>query len=175
MKSLYKRILGEQYEILPFAVRQLHDYETEATYKGRASVKRGKNIFSNLLANLLSLPKTNENAEVIVHFESKNEKELWNRSFNGEKFNSLQWQVGDLLYERLNFTTLIFKIVATNQMLDLQLQQVYVFGIHQMRFICPKVIARETETDNKFHFFIQTTLPLLGLLVEYEGSLERVS
>lgn len=174
MTSLYKRILGEKYAILPKAVQQLHDFDSEAVYEGKCYVRRGTGLLSNIFADLLSLPKTGENSSVSVHFRSEGAKECWNRSFNGRPFRSVQWQAGDLLYEKLNFTTLVFKVVATGQMLDLDLQQVYVLGLPLIRFLSPKVIARETEEDGRFHFFIRTSLPLLGVLVEYEGNLERV-
>ncbi len=173
--SLYRRILGEKYAVMPKAVQELHNVTTELNYAGNCRVKRGRGKLSNLFADILSLPKSGEDVEVKVNLQAKGEKELWSRRFNGKPFKSLQWQVGDLLYERLNFTTLVFKIVVNEQMLDLELQQVYIFGIPQMRFLRPKVIARETEQGGRFHFFIHTSLPFFGHLIEYEGELIKVA
>ena len=62
-------------------------------------------------------------------------------------------------------------MLATNQALTLELKQVYVLGIPVTALLRPQVIARETGREEMFHFFIRTTLPFLGLLITYEGSL----
>lgn len=174
MKSLYQRILGEQFFLLPKVLQNLHSDDKEGVYRGKCRVKRGKNLISNMLAKFLSLPKEGEDVEIIVNLKVDRQRELWHRCFNGQWFKSMQWQVGELLYEKLNcMTTLAFKVEASEEGLVFQLHQVYILGIPQIHFFCPKVLMRETEVSGKIHFFIQTSLPLFGLLVEYEGSLEK--
>lgn len=175
MSSLYKRILGPQYEKLPVVVQELHNYEGSSIYRGECRVERGTNMISNLCATILSLPKAGEAVPVEVKFKQEGEKEHWQRSFDGQPFRSLQWQKNNLLYERLNLTTLVFKVIATPEKLSLELQDVRILGVSMLSILHPKVIAQESEVNGKFQFTIHTTLPLTGLLVAYKGTLERVS
>lgn len=175
MTSLYQQLLGERYTILPPAVRALHSYEGHAIYRGRCNVQRGRNFLANIIANILSLPPAGTDVDVSVDFTQDGRKEIWHRVFAGKRFHSVQWQKGDILCERLPFTTLHFRIHVTESALNLDLQQVYLLGIPLIVFLRPKVKAEETERDGLFHFSIRTTLPLLGLLVAYEGSLQRAA
>jgi len=175
MTSLYRRILGHAYDQLPQAVRQLHDPGDETLYRGRCRVRRGQGWWANRAADLLSLPKTGEDVDVTVAFRRVGDAEHWTRHFNGKRFFSRQWQQGPWLYERLNFTTLKFEVLANAECLQLRLHQVYVLGIPMIRALCPRVIARETERDERFHFHVEASVALLGLLVYYEGGLERTT
>jgi hypothetical protein len=172
--SIYKKILGNQYSILPKTIQEFHDFGDEKIYKGKCRVKRGNNLLANTLANFLSLPTEKEDMNVSVRLNTNGKKDIWIRNFNGKIFKSIQWDDGKLLYEKVKFTTLVFKIVVSDKMLDMQLQKLYIFGIPLLRFLHPKIIARETEVNGNFHFFIQTTLPIFGLLIEYEGYFEQV-
>jgi len=80
-----------------------------------------------------------------------------------------------LLFERLNLTTLIFEVVANSQGLSLQLKGMRVLGIPLLKVLRPTVIAKEEELNGKFQFTIRTTLPMIGLLVAYKGTLEKVN
>ncbi|MDG1286908.1 MAG: DUF4166 domain-containing protein [Rickettsiales bacterium] len=174
MKPLYKRILGDTYAQLPQAVQALHAYEGEALYRGHCDVERGSHGLSNFFANLLSLPKAGKAVEVAVKFSQQGEKEVWQRSFAGKPFKSVQWLQGGLLYERLNFTTLLFEVVANSECLSLNLKGVRVLGIPMLAFLRPNVVAQEHEVEGKFQFTIHTIVPIIGLLVAYKGTLEKV-
>lgn len=170
--TLYREILGDRFALLPPAVQALHDHPGEAVYAGTCYVKRGTNLCAHLLADLLSLPKASPHAEVTVRFQTRGDTEIWERHFNGRKFKSLQWQEGELLYEHIPFTTLVFRVNANSEKLALELQHLLVFSIFKLRWFIPQVIAEEREVEGKFQFFISTTLPFLGLLIEYQGTLD---
>lgn len=169
--SLYQNMLLGRYAVLPQAVQRLHAVDGEIKYSGRAEVKRGRGYIVNLLADLLSLPKAGSNVDVNVHIEQQGDKEIWTRHFNGQKFRSVQWHKGGLLYERLPLTTLVMAVETSQERLRLELQQVYVFGLPVAGLLRPKVTAVETQQFTSFCFHIKVELPLLGLLVEYKGAL----
>ena len=173
-EPLYKRIIDKEYYKLPRTIQKLHDLNSEASYKGQCYVKRGNTFLVKILANLLSIPQTGNDIEIIVNFKKDGNTELWDRSFNGQKLQSIQWQIGKLLYEKFNFTTLVFRVLVNNRKLELDFQKAYLFGIALPSILRPKITARETEKNGKFHFFVKCSHPLIGLLVQYEGSLVRV-
>mgnify|MGYP005726027529 CR=1 FL=1 len=175
MTCLYKRLLGSRYGLLPQAVQQLHDVQGEYVWHGRCDVKRGTHFFARILAEILSLPRSGQDIDVEVRFKQEGEKEHWRRSFGGRPFQSVQWQEGELLYERLNLTTLVFEVITSPERLSLSLCGLRVCGIPVLGVLRPEVSAEEREMDKKFHFTIHTTLPLIGLLVAYEGTLEPVN
>lgn len=171
--SLYKRIVGGDYLKLPRKVQELHDYKNEVTYSGKCYVERGNNFLINMIANLLSIPKSGRNVDVKVNLVDKGNKEIWNRSFNDKAFKSTQWQEEKFLVERVKFAKLIFKINISKDMLELNLYKAYIFGIPQIGFLKPKIIAQETQIDNKIHFFAEVSLAFFGLLVRYEGDVSK--
>ena len=131
-------------------------------------------MFINMLADGIEMPRAGEDIPVTVYFTRDGEKELWVRDFNGSRFSSVQWRVGDLVHEKFGFTTLILKPIVREQTLMLEVQDVRILGISIVSFMRPQVITRETEKDGVYHFFIQVTLPKLGLLIQYEGSLTEM-
>lgn len=168
-EPLYQRYLQERYAVLPAAVQTLHDYDEEITYSGACDVIRGYSPFCRFVATILSLPPDGQNHPLKVHFKKDGGAEHWTRYFGDQKFYSKQWDQDGILYERINITTLAFKIDVTDRDLNLILKQVYVLGLPVGWLFKPKVIARESERDGDFIVNVEVHLPVFGLLVKYDG------
>ncbi|MCC6599035.1 MAG: DUF4166 domain-containing protein [Alphaproteobacteria bacterium] len=109
-----------------------------------------------------------------MHFRQDGGAEHWTRYFGDKTFYSKQWDQDGTLYEQVNITTLAFDVDASNDKLSLKLKQVYTLGVPVGWLFKPKVVAEESEVDEKFSVNVEVHLPLFGLLVKYHGWLEKV-
>jgi len=172
-EPLYVRYLKERYVHLPQAVQDLHNFDEEAIYTGECDVERGTNPFCKFVAWMLSLPPHGHAHKLKVHFKKEGGAEHWTRYFGNKTFYSKQWDKDGTLYEQVNVTTLAFDIDVSKEKLSLKLKQVYTLGIPIGWLFKPKVVAEESEEAGIFRVNVEVYLPLFGLLVKYNGWLEK--
>jgi hypothetical protein len=172
-EPLYVRYLKERYATLPQAVQALHNFDEEAVYTGECDVERGTNPFCKFVAWMMSLPPQGRGHKLKVHFKRGGGGEHWIRHFGDKTFYSKQWDEDETLYEQVNITTLAFDIDVSEERLSLKLKQVYTLGLPVGWLFKPSVIAEEREENGKFRVNVEVHLPLFGLLVKYNGWLEK--
>ena len=170
---LYQRLLGTTWEQLPSPIRAMHDLHDAITAEGTAQVERGTRPLARLAATLIGFPQAGENVPVQVSFRVDNGREVWQRSFAGKKFSSIQSEgkgrSQHLLMER--FGPLLFSIglVFDQQKLHLVVRSWSLFGFPLPRFLAPTGETYEQVIDNVFHFHVHISHPLTGLIVRYRG------
>lgn len=77
-QSLYRQILGRQWNHLPASIRALHHLsEGHATFRGRAVIERGSSIGARLVASMLGFPGAGADVPVEIHFACSNGREVW--------------------------------------------------------------------------------------------------
>lgn len=173
MTPLYRRVLGARYAELPAQVQALHDLTGTAVWRGTADVERGGNIFCRLAGWITSLPAAGPAQPLTVTFEMRDGVETWTRRFGKSVFQSTQFACGDHLCERVGPTIFHFDTPVDSGVLRLRLRGLRVLGIPVPRFLQPSVATEEREIDGRYHFRVESKLPLFGLLVRYAGSLAR--
>src|SRR5215470_5173214 len=89
-EPLYRRILGEAYATLPQPLQVMHDLKRELTATGVGSVERGRGLLARLAAAIVGFPPAGDDIPVQVTFQLKDGRELWQRSFAGQRFASTQ-------------------------------------------------------------------------------------
>jgi Domain of unknown function (DUF4166) len=171
--ALYRSLLGEQFELLPARVRDLHDLVEPAVWIGRADVERGQSWMARALAAIFSLPLDGTDQPLRVSFVPGNEQEVWTRRFGARTFRSVQSANEGLLSERIGVSCLVSSLEASADGLALRLQDVRVLGISLPRMLHPRVRTFESEQDGRYRFEAEAHLPVVGLLVRYVGWLER--
>lgn len=174
MMPLYRRVLGARYGELPAQVQALHDLTGTAVWRGMADVERGGNIFCRLAGWITSLPAAGPAQSLTVTFEVRDGVETWTRRFGASIFRSTQFACGDHLCERVGPATFHFDTPVDGGVLRLRLRSLRVLGIPVPKILQPSVATEEREIDGRYHFFVESRLPLFGLLVRYAGSLTRV-
>lgn len=109
-----------------------------------------------------------------VRFVAEDGRERWERSFGPWRMPSWQWQDGEHLMERLGAVTLRFAIDCDSSGLSLRLVQVRFCGIPLPKILHPCVQATESAADgHTFRFDVAASMPLIGLVVHYEGELRH--
>jgi hypothetical protein len=170
---LYRRLLGERFDVLPPRVRALHDLDAVAVWVGRAMVERGTHALARLIAWLSGLPPAGRDVALRVTFTPREGREHWRRDFGGHAFRSVQYQHDGLLCERVGMTTFMFALEASPDGLALRLAGLRVLGLPVPAALHPRVRTLESDRDGRYHFEVESRLPWIGLLVRYAGWLDR--
>lgn len=172
-QSLYKSLLGEKYNCLPHALQSVHNLSQQETksYQGFYTAIVGNNVIARCIARLMSLPQSGESLPLRVEFQQKGHSEHWHRYFNHQLFSSIQYQKGNLLYEKVSLMTLAFQIESTSKGLSLQLQQLYLLKLPILQLCQLNVTGEEWEDNGYFHFNVKVKAPMIGLIIQYHGFL----
>jgi hypothetical protein len=173
---LYKRILGEAWDVLPAPLAALHNVVSEEhKAEGVARVETGKHVFARLLAALYGFPRAGEHVPVKVSFQRRDDGELWQRDFAGRKFSTFQSEgrgyADKLLMERFGPVTFWMALVLKQGELHSVTRRWSVFGIPLPLMFAPNASVYEYADGDDFCFHIEVKHWLMGLLVRYEGRL----
>jgi hypothetical protein len=167
---LYARIMGERFERLPEAVRQIHSVAGDAGASGRATVSRGKGLLARIAAMSFRFPDAGEH-ELHVAFEEEEEggAERWTRSFSGRGFSSRLSERRGLLVERFGPLRFGFELPSDEQGLRMVLRRWWLGPLPLPLRLAPVTCAREWEEGDCFHFDVSIALPVGGPIVRYQG------
>lgn len=174
--SLYQRILGPAWERLPAELCEIHDGSVGAA-TGTATVRRGSGLMATIAAMLFRFPHTADDVAVTVRFKANRDGESWTRTFGDRSFSS-RLQEGRGASERLLcecFGPFAFAqaVVVEDNKLRLVMRRCTVFGLPLPRWLTPRSNTYETVRDGRYSFFVELSHPLVGLIVRYEGWLQR--
>ncbi len=177
--TLYPRLLGPSWHELAAPVRRAHLDGASLRAVGSFRIRHGTNRFARFLARLLRLPSVTEAADAWLVVTPLGRGERWMRSFDGRLLTSTQWEgSGGRLIERIKLLELQFWLeVRAGALFYRQVGASLRFGplrVPLPRWMAPRVEARE-EPDGagRMHVLVSVTVPRVGLLVSYEGHIER--
>ncbi len=172
--TLFQRLLGAEFFHLAPAIKALHGRRGEFRYAGTASVRRGRGLPKALLAHVLGLPPAMEDAPIAIRFSAAPEGESWQRRFGGASMRTRLLARDGLLKERLGPCTFHYRLVRVGTELAWTVERARMFGIVPLPAkLFDGVRCRESQDDaGRYCFFVEARLPVLGLLVRYEGWLE---
>lgn len=167
--SLYRRVLGQEFDILPPALRNLHDLTQTFTFEGEAEIIAGSNIFSKAIALFTGLPTTSRHGQVKVRIEIDGDGEIWHRDFSGHQFHSRLCIRKNTLTERLGPHDIDFQLLTDATQLVMKPIRWKTCGIPLPRWLWPRITARENECDGRFQFEVSSSFPLIGQVIGYRG------
>jgi hypothetical protein len=173
---LYQLVLGTAWPGLPGPIREMHQPRGDRWQAaGIARVERGSGWLSRLIGRLIGFPETGENIPVQVVFELTAAGEIWTRSFAGKSFHSYQYaahgRAEKLLYESFGALNFGIALVPEGDALNLVLRRWSVLGIRLPLVLAPVFRSCEFVEQDRFHFYVEITHPLAGLIVHYQGHL----
>jgi len=171
MNNLLEICLREDFHKLPPLVKAAHRGNTRL--QGRADIQRG-NVIAAILCTLTGMPRSARQAEFIVDGSHSAKGMHWKRLINGKAMNSWFALDGDLLVEKLGFIHMSMQLKVKNATLIYTIVKTKILGIPIPSLLAPKVEAREEQVDDKYQFQVEVSLPLVGRLIQYAGSLELI-
>jgi hypothetical protein len=172
-KALYRRLLGEAFNILPEPIRRMHEVGQGLEADGMADIERGRGLLARVVAFILRLPPEGKNVPLTVRFDVKNGGEIWRRNFADEIFSSTQragtGRADRLLRESFGPIGIDIALLADKERLTLVPRRWSLFGIPMLLALGPQAQAHESVKDDRFTFNVEIKLPLAGLLIRYRG------
>lgn len=170
---LYRRILGNAFEMLPEPIRAMHDVTADMTARGIAEIERGRSLPARIAAQLFGFPKAGKDVPVEVRFRIAGGRETWERVFAGRAFSSVQSEgtgrFDGLLAERFGPLSFGLALVVDDRKLWLVVRRWTFLGIPLPLALAPRSRAHESAEGGRFHFHVEIALPLIGLIVRYRG------
>ncbi|HEY1069843.1 MAG TPA: DUF4166 domain-containing protein [Thermomonas sp.] len=168
--TLFQQALGAAFFNLPEAVRRLHAVRGTVRYAGMATVERGGNPLARLGARITGLPKPGRDVPITVEFVADAKRETWRRAFGGMRMQTrLAFKAGQLR-ERLGPLHFRYRLHPGSEALWWQVAGVRVFGLVPLPAgWFEGVRCREREHDGRYEFLVEARLPLVGLVIRYEG------
>lgn len=174
MTSLFRRILGAPFDTLPPQVRAIHAIAGRETWRGEATITRGRHILVPLFALATRLPPSRQRVPTTVEFIATPEGEHWRRDFGGARMASRYRERGALLCERLGLVEFAFSLGVHEGEILWATAGVRLFGAIPLPAAWfARVRCREREFEGRYEFLVEATLPLVGPLIRYEGWLAR--
>lgn len=168
---LFRRVLGAEFESLPPAVKALHTATGHRRYRGQVEVVRGANPLARLFAWATHLPPAGQ-GEVEVEIDISGEEEKWTRHIGGHAMPSRLWERDGLLCEQLGLARFGFRLTVEQGDIVWRVERVTALGLPLPARWFGKVQARESELEGRYRFDVAAALPVVGLLVRYQGWLD---
>lgn len=175
---LYRRHLGDAWEDLPPAIRELHDIGDGLLAEGRAEVDRGRGLLARIAAAILGAPAAGRDVPVSVAFSRTPDGEVWRRTFAGRVMQSVQaegrgrWE--GLVRERFGPVTVGLACVLDGDRLRILVRRWSLLGLVLPLALAPRGEAFETGKGGIFRFHVEMRHPWTGLIVRYRGWLKPV-
>ncbi|MBP7335207.1 DUF4166 domain-containing protein [Niveispirillum sp.] len=174
---LFRYLLGPAIDLLPDAVRHVHDGHGCLELSGLAQIDMMPGLLPRLICTLMGLPEPGREVPVTVIFDRTPMWEHWRRRFGNRRYaSSLMPGSGrdtGLLVERMGIITNIFRIDATPDALHLTLVRCRFLGLPMPEWLAPRCAAVERAADQDFTFDIPIDLPWLGRLIHYRGRMRK--
>ncbi|MEH6678388.1 DUF4166 domain-containing protein [Phenylobacterium sp.] len=168
---LYARILGDAFDRLPFAIRELHHPAGALLAEGRARVTRGTSLAARVIALMMRFPPAALDVPVRVRFFEWGGPETWIRTFGSSSFTSKLSERDGLLIERFGPLQFGFALNGDASGLSMDFRRWWLGPLPMPRALGPRTKARETVSDGIFHFDVAISMPMVGPIIRYEGSL----
>jgi hypothetical protein len=171
--SIFQRLLGEAWSMLPAPVRALHGTEPAQRMAGRATITRGRGWLALVVARVVGFPEAGADVPVEVDLQRDARSETWRRTFAGRSFSSrLRAGTGRSRgYLVESFGPLRFRIalVADGHRLRFDVRGWSLWALPLPRALAPGGDTYETARDGRFVFHIVIEHPWTGLIVAYAG------
>jgi len=175
-EPLFRQVLGGQINTLPPEVQALHEVLHIRRWQGQARITRGAGLLSRLVCRIVGFPPAGNDVPVTVTMHRKGDAEHWLRDFGGKRFHSVMTWAGDgAVWER--FGPFRFEIPFTVQdgKLGYPVRRARLFGVPWPKLLTPKSDAFEgVNADGRATFDVTVSLPIVGMLVRYQGWLGDV-
>jgi hypothetical protein len=157
---------------LQAGLQRFHADAERRTVSGQARVTTG-GVFARVLLRLLGLHLRDGKQPLDVTFIPDGNGTIWDRRFGTGHFISRIEASGiGFLVETFGPFTLRFRLTPDGDAVSWTLQRAAVFGLAIPSFLAPRIAAREwLAADKAYAMSVAVVLPLLGLVIQYEGEL----
>jgi saccharopine dehydrogenase-like NADP-dependent oxidoreductase len=173
VEPLFRRVLGERFDVLPPAVRAAHAVAHCVVLDGRADVDGPESRLAGVAARLFGLPGAGRGLPVRVEIRRlRDGSEAWERAYPGATMRSrlVAGREPGTIEERFGPLAASLAIAADPEGLTLEVTAARLFGLPLPRMLAPVSRAREgVDREGRFTFDVPIGVRLLGRLSHYRG------
>jgi len=172
-RPLWRRILGDEFDALPAAVRAMFDHNGHRFARGTADVVAGDSVIARICIALSGFPAPGTDIPVSILFLSEGAADIWYRTFRNRTFASRHSGSDHVLYEQFGALTFVFRLGGSADAVRFDMTETWLFGITLPRWARPRIAASQSQADGRFRFEIAVDLPVVGRMVRMTGTLGR--
>jgi len=176
-KALFARNL-EDFDKLPDIIKDMHDVENPVVAVGLSKITRGKGVISNFAAWCFSFPKAGEELPIRVVFKRHGDEETLLRDYGSSKFETTFKDHPEPGYMYEIFGSLWFDVEChcSQQGIDMYIRKCRLWNFIPLPLLLlPHTDATERVVDGKYQFDVDISLPLIGRVIWYKGSLTKIT
>ncbi|OIQ39194.1 MAG: hypothetical protein BM558_11810 [Roseobacter sp. MedPE-SW] len=173
MSDAFGQIIADKGLNVPAVVSRFHS-ASSGRYHGRARVEGG-NFAARFLTRLAGFPAPGEEVEFQITTQPQGSGQLWSRQFGRSSTTShLRFdRVRGCAVERFGLVQIQMGLRMQGAALAVDVLGVSLLGVPLPKWLTPKSASCEFETpDGTFGFDISAKLPVIGLLIRYQGAFE---
>ncbi|KPH65937.1 DUF4166 domain-containing protein [Novosphingobium sp. ST904] len=170
---LFRQLLGKEMDALPPLLQEAHDASDRQRWEGLADITVSRNPAAWLLCRVMNLPARGRGVPVTVIFERSEGHENWLRTFAGRSYRSELSVKGGRVVERMGPATNVFRLSVKDGRLLLDLEEFRFLGLGLPSWLRPRCHASEREERGRNIFDVPVSVPWLGRVIRYTGSMER--
>jgi uncharacterized protein DUF4166 len=167
--SLYRRLLGPDFDRLPLALRAFHDAAGGGSGAGVFRVRRSTRPVARAAARVLRLPPEGDHVLVTLRVTVADDRELWERTFATHRLHTRQWLEGGRLIERLGAATLAFDVTADERGMRFRSVDFRWLGIPVPRGLAITIDADVRGFEAHWEVAVVVRAPRVGIITSYEG------
>ncbi len=168
-QSLMQQAMGESFSALHPALQHFHTLAGTHLLHGEATTLAAETPLARLLARCVGAPRVNATGPIRFALDATPQAERWTRHFPGHTMVSQLQLEGRSVVEKLGPARLAFEVCAERGTLQMRLRTMHFLGIPCPMWLRPRVLATETGSGERLHFYIEAALPFIGRMVCYRG------
>jgi hypothetical protein len=170
--SLYRRILGPRFELLPAVLKRFHDSPHGGRARGIFTVERGRGFLRHALGWLLGFPRAGIDLAVILEISVEGDCERWRREFPDRTVISTQWEHDHLLIEQYGMNSFSSALTIQGTELVYEFRQAWLAGIPLPKWVSPRIEGVVTGVEYGWWVVVRVFAPGLGEILHYKGRVE---
>jgi len=169
--TLYERVLGRNYALLSPKLRHFHAAHEPIEVRGTFEVIRGRSRLGNWLTDLSGFPRERRELPVSLTVRPDPPGERWIRVFGDRVIESWQGQMLGLFAQRFGSLVMYLEAEVRDGALIVRDLRSTFLGIPLPPALSPQVHAHGRDRDDAISVRIRITNRIVGLLIEYSGSI----
>jgi len=163
--------MGPSFDCLPAVLCRFHDLPDGGTAEGTFRVTRGHGVMRGAIATLMKLPCAGEGVTVSLRVTVDADGERWVRHFDSQVLITRQWMERELLFEAAGPLQFGFRMSVDGERMLFTMEQCRLAGVRVPLVIAPRISAVVEGRESVWHACVEVSVPMLGMLVRYEGEM----
>ncbi len=175
--TLFQQLMGSAFDDLPLSLQRFHGQSGKTTWTGRADVIGSGNPLAKMISRIFRFPAPGKDQPLTVTVSPYKDGERWVRTYGTRSMvSTLRPGVGRsdrLIVERFGPVAVHMALVVEDERLQLVPRRMTIFGVPLPARLLPGDLCFEQDRAGVFGFDVTLSLPGVGRIVTYRGTLAQ--